>query len=184
MYQSGTWLLSILWTVLCPQDFLATGWLSLTISRLFTGYQQAIAPNQYTSKHSHALLCTKVWHGCKSILWNGECSQDFLLLVGYRLAIDWLCPKINTCQDIAIFYYIPKWHMAAIYTLDCCVFTFVGYQLAIGWLFPKVNTLQDIFIHYVPKLHMAAINTLNCNSFTRFLDKLRQTHWLTDITTP
>ena len=29
MYQSGTWLLSILWTVVCTQYFLAIGWLSV-----------------------------------------------------------------------------------------------------------------------------------------------------------
>ena len=79
MYQSGTWLLSILLTVVCSQDFFAIGW---------------------------------------------------------------LCPQINTLQDIVIYYYVPMWAIAAINTLDCSVFTSCfGYQLAIGWLCPKINTL-------------------------------------------
>ena len=56
------------------------------------------------------------------------------LSAGYRLAISWLWPKTNTLQDIVI-HYVPNWHMAAINTLDCSVFTrFLGYQLAIGYL--------------------------------------------------
>ena len=53
MYQSGTWLLSIL----CSQAFLA-------ISRLSTGYWLAMSHNQYNSRHSHILLCIKVAQGC------------------------------------------------------------------------------------------------------------------------
>ena len=64
---------------------------------------------------------------------------------GYLLPIGWLCPKINTLQDIAIYYYVLKWHMAAINTLDWGVFTrCFGYWMGIGWLCPNINTLQDI----------------------------------------
>ena len=136
MYQSGTWLLSILWTVVCSWDFFTIGWLS-------AGYWLVISLNLYTSRHSHILLCTLYQSGTwlLLILWAVLCSQDFLvigwLLAGYWLAIGWLYPKINTLPDIVILYYVPKWHMAAITTLGCSAFTrFFGYQLTIGWLLP------------------------------------------------
>ena len=43
-----------------------------------------------------------------SILWTAAGSQDFLAF-GYldlMLAIAWLCPQINTLQDILICYYV------------------------------------------------------------------------------
>ena len=49
----------------------------------------------------------------------------------YQLAIGWLWPKINTLQDIVIYYFIPMLDMAVSNTLDCSVFTRF---LATGWL--------------------------------------------------
>ena len=134
--------------------WLAQGWLwanyELAISWLWAGYWLAMTQNQYTSRHNH-ILCSKVAHGCNQYF--GLCSRDILTiswqLAGYRLAIGWLSagyqqaigwlwPKINTLQDVVI-YYVPKWHMAAFNTLDCSVFTrFVGFWLAIGWLCTKL----------------------------------------------
>ena len=82
MYQSGTWLQSVLWTVVCLRDFLAIRW-------LLAGYWLTMAQN-------------------------------------------------NTLQDIGIYYYVPKLHMAAINinTLDCNVFTrfwlLASYRLALS----------------------------------------------------
>ena len=107
------------------------------------------------------------WTWLQAILWTVVCSQDFCLSAGYLLAIGWLWPQINTHQDIDIYYYLPKLHMAASNTLDCSVFTRFW---AICWLWPKINTLQDIVIYYyVPKLNMATSNTLDWGVFTRFL---------------
>ena len=103
--------------------WLATSWLS-------TGY----GPK---SKHIKTviyyvpkldILCTKVTLAASNTL---DCSVHKIF--GYWLAIGWLWPKINTLQDIVIYYYVPKLHVAAINTLDCSVFTiFFYYQLAIG----------------------------------------------------
>ena len=99
------------------------------------------------------------------------------LLAGYRLTISLTLPKINTIQYVVMYYYVPNWHMAAINTLDCSVFTRpFGYRLAIGWLLAGYgpNSIQSKrYIHiyyYIPKLDMAASNTLDCSTFIRFLD--------------
>ena len=148
MYQSLTWLQSILWTGVCAWLLLAISWLSagywlaigwlclkfntpedtrvviyyyvlkwhmaaintldytvftrcfgyqllfaaywLAIAWLFTGYQHEMALNQYTSRHSHVLLCTKIAHGCNQYF-GLECVHNiFWLSAGCRLAIVWL----------------------------------------------------------------------------------------------
>ena len=99
MYQSGTWLLSKLWTVVCSQAFLAIGWLSAGYWRV---QNQDIVIYYYVPK----------WHMAAINIFY--CSV-FMRFFGYRLAIGWLCAKINKLQDNVI-YYIPKLHMAAINT--------------------------------------------------------------------
>ena len=138
-----------------------------------------ISQNQYTSTH-HILLCTKMTHGCYQYS-KLQCVHKILgVLGGYLLTIDWLCCKINTLQDIVIYYYVPKWYKAGIKSLDCTVFTrFFGYQLAISWLCPTISTLQDIVIYYYgPKWYMAAISTLGCRVCTRFVGYQLMIMWL------
>ena len=109
MYQSDTWLLSLLWTVSVFTTIfgyrLAIGWLH--VYPKFNTLQDIPC--------SYILLCTKGTHGCYQILWAVVCLQDFL-------AIGWLCSKINTLQDMVI-YNVPKLHMNASNTLDCNAFT-------------------------------------------------------------
>ena len=115
------WLLAISW--------LAMWW-------LLTGNR--IAPNQYSSRHSHILLCTN---------WNMAAINTLDCIVftfislsaaDYWLTIPWLAnisPEINTLQDICTYHYVPTWNMDAINTLSCSVFTRIfGYRLAISWL--------------------------------------------------
>ena len=111
--------------------WLAIGW-------PLAGYKQAMAKNQYTSRQSFTIMYQSLtW--LQAILWTAVCVRLFLA-IGWLLAVPG-CLKINTLQDIhvVINHYVPKWHMAAINTLDCIVFTrffwlSAGYQLAIGWL--------------------------------------------------
>ena len=82
MYQRCTWMLSILWAVVCSQDFSAIGWLS-------AGYWLAMYQDQYTSRHCH-ILCTK-WHLAAINTLDCSVLTRFLaicwLSAGYWLAI-------------------------------------------------------------------------------------------------
>ena len=134
--------------------WLAIGWLlagyQLVIGWLLDGYQLAIS----------YLLAD---HG----LGTGLLSAINWLAIGWLLA--GYVPKSIHFKTV-IYYYVPKWHMAAINTLKGSVFTkCFGYRLAIGLLCCKINTLQHIVIYYyVSKWHMTAINTLDNSVFTRF----------------
>ena len=75
MYQSGTWLLSTLWTVVCSQDILAVVWL---------------CPQINTSRNSHRLLCTNVAYGCYQYFGLYYVHKMFWPSAGYSLAIGWL----------------------------------------------------------------------------------------------
>ena len=83
MYQSCTWLQSILWTVVCARDLFAIGW-------LLAGYCLAMAQNQNTSRHTHSHILQCMYQTCTSlqaILWTVERSRDF-----------WLC-RSDGCTD-------------------------------------------------------------------------------------
>ena len=61
------------------------------------------------------MLRIKVVHGCYQ-LWTSVCTTFCCLLAGYRLAIDWLWPQINTLQDIVIYYCVPRLDIATVNT--------------------------------------------------------------------
>ena len=72
-----------------------------------------------------------------------------------------------------VLYYVSKWHMDAINTLNCSVFArFFGYQLTVGWLCPKSIHIKTVIYYNVPKVHMAAINTWGFSVFTRMFGYL------------
>ena len=106
MYQSGMWLQSILWTVLCSQVFLIIGWLCPKINIL----QDML----YTTMYQCG-----TW--LLSILWPVVCSQDFLatgwLLAGYRLAIGYVLKSIHfKTQSYATMYQRGTWLLSILWT--------------------------------------------------------------------
>ena len=160
MYQSDTCLLSILQIWVCSQDCLAIGW-------LLAGHWLAMSQNGYTSRQSHILTMYQNGTWLQSILWTVVCSQDIL-------AIGWLSAgHVPKSIHFQIVIYVPKWHMAAINTLNCSVFTRF---LAIDWLLvgywrSMYENQHTSWYSYIlcTKLHMAAINTFVCSAFTRFM---------------
>ena len=120
------WLSTIYWL---PIGYLSADYW-LAIRWPLAGYQQAISWQLDGYWLAISWLLSIIW---LTMGWLWAASQ---------LSISWLHPKINTLQDIVIYNYVPKWHMAVINTLDCSVFTrFFGQRQKIGWL------LAD----YVPK---------------------------------
>ena len=154
---------------------MAIGWLAaiywLIMSWLWAGYQlyplTAYVPKSIHFKHINIYYVPK-WH--MTALDCSVFTRFWGLSVGYRLAIGWLCPKINTLQDIVIYYYVPKWHMTAINTLDCIVFTRIFSWLLAGYcLFPKFNTLQDIVIYNIITLNRTSQDTGSIFGWSGFL---------------
>ena len=164
--ESGTWLLSILGSVVCSQDFLANGWLSAS-------YWLAIFQHQYNSRHSIYHYVPK-WH--MAVL-NTLDSSVFKRFFGYRLAISWLSAGLwlgfgwllvgyvptSIYFKTGSYYYVPRVHMAAINTLGCSVFTrLFGYQLAI-WLAISPNQYTSRHSHILLCTKVAH----NCNQYFR-----------------
>ena len=110
-------------------DLLAMGWLStgywlslgwlwddnlLAITWLLAGLQLAIGYLQ------------SIYWLTMGQLYAGYCVSIGWLLTGHGpKSIGWSWPKIHTPQDIhvVIYYYVPKWHIAAINTFECIVVT-------------------------------------------------------------
>ena len=100
------------------------GWLWV-IGWLWAGYWLAMAPNQYTSRHSHILLhvCTNVTNGCKQYF-RLMCSQDFWLSAGCG-------PKSIHFKTViyTTMYQHWKWLQSILLTVVCS-----QDFLAISWL--------------------------------------------------
>ena len=102
---------------------------------------------------------------------------------GYQLAIGWLCPKINTLQDIVIYYNVPKLHMAAINTSDCSEFTRCFYYwMAIGWLYvPKsihLNTQSYTTMYQSDTWLLSIILTTVCSQHCLGISWQSAGYWL------
>ena len=157
MYQSGTRLQSILWTVVCSQDFLTICWLSAGY-RLAIGWPQ---PKINTLQDSHILLCTQVAHGCNQYLGLQCVHEIFWLSAGYILAGYWLAmarKQYTSRHSHTTMYPSCIWLQAILWTVVCS-------QDYLGGYGPKSMHFKTGIHYYVPKLHMAASNTLDCSVF-------------------
>ena len=126
--------------------WLAITWYCLAITWLLAGYWLPMSKNQYTSRHSHILLRTKVEYGWYTL----DCGV-FMSYFGYRPAIVWLYIGwllVGMSQNQYTSKHILHTKVAqgcyqyfGLYCVHKIFWLSTGYRVAIGWLCPKINTL-------------------------------------------
>ena len=104
-----------------------------------------------------------------------SCGRGLAEKLNHRINFRW--PKVSYVY-MYMYYYVPKWHMATVNTLDC------GF-LAIGWLCPKINALQHslILLQVCTKVVHACKEYFGLLFVHKTCWSARCTDWLTDLPT-